>query len=267
MSPAPKSPPCLIGLLLCCLSAAQAGTQAGTQAGIQADGDWRGSGGAAVSASSGNSESASVLLNLDLARLTDVDKISLGGAYNYGRSQTAGVTTLSAKRWNAFGQYDHNLSARSYLFGKLGLEADELAFLDWRIGMSTGLGYKLADTEATRFSVFGGAGYTEDRYSQPQRIDGRLDTRFRRANLVFGQESQHQLTANTSLKQWLELAPGLSGDKARLTRFSSGLAVAMNRSLSLSMGLTITHNSAPPAGRKATDSLLFTGIQFKLGQR
>jgi len=39
----------------------------------------------------------------------------------------------------------------------------------------------------------------------------------------------------------------------------------MSRTLSLAVGFTANHNSQPPAGQKSTDTLLFTGINFKLG--
>jgi len=67
------------------------------------------------------------------------------------------------------------------------------------------------------------------------------------------------------LKQRLESPAGVSGDKANLTDFSADLNVAMTCTLSLEVGVTAKHNSAPPAGQKSTDTLLFTGINVKLG--
>ena len=67
------------------------------------------------------------------------------------------------------------------------------------------------------------------------------------------------------MKQRLESPAGVSGDKADLTDFSAGLNVVMTRTLSLEVRFTARHNSAPPAGQKSTDTLLFTGINVELG--
>lgn len=229
------------------------------------DGLWRGSGGAALSQTSGNSESTSAAITANATNATLRDKTTLGGAFNYGRSKSEGVSTTNTNKWNLFGQYDYNLGPRLYGFGRLGGEADELAELDLRATLSAGLGYKLIDSTDTSFNVFGGASYSTDRYSAPQIIDSRIGTRFSRSSLVLGEESTHKISENTRFKQRLEYSAGVSGDKANLTDFSAGLNVAMTRTLSLEVGFTAKHNSAPPAGQKSTDTLLFTGINVKFG--
>ncbi len=231
----------------------------------KADGLWRGAGGAAFSATSGNGDTTSFLLNADMAVATARDKISLGGAYNYGRSKAGNVSTTNSNKWNGFGQYDYNLSPQLFVFGKLGLEGDEVSKLDLRSSLAGGLGYKIIDTKETSFSVFGGLAYSSDKYSVRQNIGGKTDTRFSRSSLFLGEESSHQLSASTAFKQRLELYPGLSGDKAQIAKFASGLTVAMSGTLSLNLGLTANHNSEPPRGQKATDYGVFTGVNVKLG--
>lgn len=237
----------------------------GAQAEAKTDGLWRGSGGAALSMTSGNSEATSLALTLSMSNQTLQDKTTLGAAYNYGRGKTAGVSTTTNNKWNAFGQYDYNLGPRVYGFGRLGGEGDQLAKLDLRANLSGGLGYKLVDTPSTSFNVFGGLGYTSDRYSVLQTIDGRSATRFSRSSVVLGEESSHKLSDNTRFSQRFEHAIGVTGDKARLSKFTAALSVAMSRSMSLAVGLTANHNSAPPNGQKSTDTLLFTGVNLKLG--
>lgn len=232
---------------------------------LKTDGLWRATGGAALSQSSGNTEATSVAITLDAVNATTSDKTTLGGAYNYGRSKAAGISTTNTEKWNLFGQYDYNLGPRMYGFGRLDGQGDKLADLDLRLGLSAGLGYKLIDNANTTFNLFGGAGYTTDRYGAAQMIDGRTNTRFSRSSLILGEESTHKISASTDFKQRLEYAAGLSGDKANLTKFTAGLQVAMSRTLSLAVGFTANHNSAPPAGQKSTDTLLFTGINVKLG--
>lgn len=230
-----------------------------------ADGQWRGTGGAAVSATSGNSSTQAVLLNAEMARATAADKITLGGAINYGRSKADGVTSTTANKWNGAGQYDFNLSPALFAFGKLGLEGDQLTDLSLRSTLAGGLGYKLIDTPDLKFTLSGGLGYSTDRYDALKTIGGKTAKGFSRASLYLAEESEHQLSKTTSFKQRLELFPGVSGDKAMLARFSAGLGVAMSGTMSLSLGVTSTYNSKPAAGSKKNDLGVFTGLNLKFG--
>ncbi len=250
------------------LSCIALGITAATGALAQAktDGQWRGAGGAALSATSGNTSSTSLLLNADAARATAADKITLGGNINYAKSKNAaGVDQTTANKWAGFGQYDYNLTPQLFAFGKLGLEADKLIDLSLRTSLAGGLGYKVINTEQTTFDLFGGLGYTNDKYSVKQTIAGKTDTSFSRASVYLGEASTHQLSPTVAFKQRLELYPGISGDKAMLAKFNAGLAVAMSSTLNLTVGLTDSYNSKPPVGVKKNDLGLFTGINVKFG--
>jgi putative salt-induced outer membrane protein len=242
-----------------------AGLAVAAQAETVADGQWRGAGGAAAAYTSGNSSSSTLALNIEMARATAADKIILGGNVNYGTSKVAGVSTTNTDKWNGFGQYDWNLGPQLFAFGKLGLEGDKVAKLDLRTTLAGGLGYKVVDSKELAFTVFGGAGYSTDKYSVAQTIGTRTDTNFSRTSLYLGEESAHQLTPSTSFKQRLELYPGMSGDKAMMAKFSAGLAVSMTGTMSLNVGLTDAYNSKPPQGLKKNDLGVFTGINIKLG--
>jgi uncharacterized protein DUF481 len=75
---------------------------------VKTDGEWRGLGGAALSVSSGNTTSSALLVNLDMARATERDKITLGAAVNYAKNKSDGVSRTTANKWAATGQYDYN---------------------------------------------------------------------------------------------------------------------------------------------------------------
>jgi len=193
------------------------------------------------------------------------DKLTLGGAVNYAKSKTGGVDQTTANKWAGNGQYDYNLSPQLFVFGKLGLESDKLVDLKLRTALAGGLGYKLINTEQTSFEIFGGLGYTTDKYDVSRTIAGKTDTTFSRASVYLGEASSHQLSPTVSFKQRLDLYPGVSGDKAVLAKFNAGLAVAMSSTLNLTVGLTSAYNSKPPAGTKSNDVGFFTGVNVKFG--
>lgn len=233
---------------------------------VKTDGEWRGAAGAAVAATSGNSESSTLALSADMLRATTADKLAFGANASYARSKNAaGVTSTTANKWSAFGQYDRNLTAQLYAFGKLGLEGDELISLALRTAVAGGLGYKLVDTKESAFSLFGGVGYTVDQYDTPQTIGSKTAKRFSRASVYLGEESSHTLSASTTFKQRLELYPGVSGDKALLAKFTAGLSTAVSNTLSFNVNLVADHNSKPPAGRRDTDWGVLAGLSVKFG--
>lgn len=229
------------------------------------DGLWRGVAGASLAATSGNTSTQALAVNVDAARLTTADKIATGAFVNYGKNKVAGVSTTTANKWAAFGQYDFNLGPRTVAFGRLGLEGDGLADLDLRTALAGGLGYKVVDEKDTKFTVYGGVGYSTDKYGVAKTIAGTTDTSFSRTSLYLAEESSHQLSATTSFKQRLDLFPGVSGDKAVLAKFTAGLSVAMSSALSLTVGLQDSYNSKPAAGQKKNDMTLLTGINMKFG--
>ncbi len=220
----------------------------------KADGLWRGTGGAALAVTSGNSSTQAMNLNTEMVNITAVDKITLGAGISYAKSKGSAAST---NKWAAAGQYDYNLTPRTFVFGKLGLEGDKVANLDLRTTVAGGVGYKVIESKPLNFNVFGGVAYSKDKYTTGPDAS--------RTSLMLGEESSHVLSDTTSFRQRLELYPGLSGDKAKIAKFSAGLSVAMSSTLSLNVGLTDTYNSKPPAGFKKNDMALFTGINVKLG--
>ena len=74
------------------------GSTAAIAAPPPADGQWRGTGGAALSATSGNSSTQAFMLGADMARLTAQDKITLGGAANYARCKVDGSNKITANK-------------------------------------------------------------------------------------------------------------------------------------------------------------------------
>ena len=230
------------------------------------DGLWRGIAGAALSATSGNSETSSALLNADGARASDHDKISLGANFNQARgTNDAGERTTTADKASAFGQYDRDFAPRWFGFGRLSFDRDALIDLSSRTTLSGGVGFRVIDSPTNSFTLLGGLGHTTERYSSTQTITNETDTRFHRLSAFLAEESAHKLTESTSFKQRLESNPALDGSGAVLWKFDAKLDVAINSSLSLSVGVIDTYNTEPPEGAVKNDVTLFTGINVKFG--
>ena len=231
-----------------------------------ADARWHGVAGASFAAASGNTESLALQLTLDLERHRAHDKTSVSAYVNEGRSKDNGdaTSTTTAGKWGVSGQYDRDLDAAWYGFGKLSFEHDRVVDLTLRSIAGAGLGYHLIQTDALSFDVFGGLSYTVSRYSTVQTIDGSTARHFYSTGGLLGEESSHQFTDTVSFKQRLEYYPAISGSKSQLLKFNALLGVSMTKTLSLSVGLTDTYDSQPAEGRKRNDASLFTGVNVKL---
>jgi putative salt-induced outer membrane protein len=233
-----------------------------TQAQTVNDGAWRGTMGISTTLSSGNTDTRTTLINGDMASKTDTSKTSVLAYVN--NASAAGVST--ANRKGITGQYDYNLSKQLYAYGRAGLESDKVKDLSSRLGLGAGLGYHVINTASTEFDVYGGLGYSKDKYGMVQTIGGKTSSSFGRMELVLGESSTHKLSDTIGFKQKFELFNGLSGDKAKRYELSAGLDVALAKTISLNMGLMRQHNGTVAAGVKKNDTQLFTGINIGLGR-
>lgn len=229
------------------------------QATVKPDGQWRAALGLGASAASGNTKSSNLSLNGDAVRVTDQNKISLYGNAQYARSN--GVTTGEQVRLG--GRYDQNLSAALFAFGGLDLERNKGSNLQLRSQLSGGLGWHAVKTPTTTWDLFGGLGYTSDQYFDDMLVDGQMRGSYSYPSLLLGEESTHKLSETTSAKQRLTVLPSLKNSGEFRANWDAGLAVAMSKTMNLNVGFSVAHNSEPGPGRKATDTLLTTGVSVK----
>ena len=245
---------CLSTLLLLAAGLTQAQVQA--QAKVKPDGRWRAALGLGASASSGNTDATNVSLTGEAVRATDITKSTLYGGLQYARS--SGTTTNEQFRLG--GRHDRDIGDTFFAFGGADLERNKFANLKLRGQLNGGVGYHVIRTPDTTFDLFGGLGYTQDKFVSPTLVDGAVRDSYGYLSLVLAEESSHQITDNTSFKQRLSLYPNLRNSGEFRATFDAGLSVAMNKTFNLTVGVAVAHNSDPGPGRKATDTLLTTGV-------
>ncbi len=226
---------------------------------------WSGLASASLAFSGGSSDSATALVNIDMARKLMHSKTSFVASLNYAAALVDGRRETSASKWLVSAQQDRNLNEVLYAFAKASVDGDRMLELSRRIKLSTGLGYHLkADADDT-FDIFGGVSYGDRRYKSPQTLHGVTDTHFQRPGGIFGEESAHQLSPSVTIKQRFEAYPDFSQVRAHSASFNGSLGVVLTERLSLSLTLTMTFNQYAPTGVARTDTSLFTGFSLKLG--
>ena len=245
--------------LICAALALGATGLAQAQATVKPDGQWRAVFGLGLSYASGNTDSSNLSMTGDAVRATDRDKWSAYLNANWARSSS--VTTTEQTRLG--GRYDRNLGPAYFAYGGVDIENNRFANLEPRSMLSAGMGWHVVRSPATTFDLFGGLGYTVDKYREPMVVGGELRDSYSYASLPLGEESTHKLSATTSARQRLVVVANLKDTGEYRATWDAGLAVAMTRGLNLTVGLSVLYNSDPGLGRKSTDTLFTTGIAVK----
>lgn len=221
------------------------------------DGAWRGSIGASLSSASGNNESVSATLSADAVRKTPDDKIAASLQSLYGRREKAGVTERTASLFRASVRYDRDFSESTYGFVGVDTEKNKLADLKWRHSPSAGAGLHLRKSDAFTFDVFAGYSYSREAlYSGTTRTFDEV---------LFGEETTHKFSEQTSFRQRLVLYPNLSESGEYRLVFDAALLAPLIARWNLTLNVSTRYQSNPPLGVRKNDTLVFAGLQYRWG--
>lgn len=242
------------GLYLAGLSGATA------QLAVKEDNQWRYSLGVGGSVASGNSSTKSLNVNADAVKASAKEKWTLYGRLLYGEDNEE----TTSDQISTGVRYDRNLSANWFHFGTLDWLRDRPANLNQRWSINSGFGYHIFKEEFQYWDVLAGLGYSYDELADPSVVSDRLRSNYGRAELLLGEQSHHQLTPSTSLKQRLSIFPNLEDSKQYRGVFDTTLAVAMNSRFSLTASLNYRYNSDPGSDLEKRDLLFITGISVKM---
>ena len=223
------------------------------------DGHWRGTLGAGLSASGGNTETTTATVNAEATRATARNRWYLNGKGLYARDH--GETTGDQQHLGA--RYELELGHRYFASAGLDLDRDKIAELKYRISPNVGGGYRLVDRDDLHFNVFSGLGYVREAYTEPRDVDGRPADGNNYPTLIVGEDSAHQFNDTITGHQRLAVLPNLRQTGEYRVEFDSGLAFAMTKKIALNVGFTVRYDSAASDGVDKTDTLFTTGVQMK----
>ena len=214
---------------------------------------WSGKGQLGFLSTHGNTSSESANAKLDLTYLEEPWKHTLSLLGFYGKSGDI----VAAERFEAQAQSNYSITSRLYAFGMLHYTHDEFNGFVYQAEATVGIGYKVLDSNADKFSVQLGPGYQrlrpEGLRKDPdgavvQRIPGDTESG---AIASFGANYEHDFNANTKLTDKLLIE---SGSANTSVENDLSVQVKMSQKLALAAGWTIQNNSKPPAGLKSEDT-------------
>ena len=234
--------------------------QAAAQLTVKEDGQWRYAAGVGASWASGNSSSKSVSLTADAVKATPKDKWTLYGRLLYAEDREE----TTSDQLSAGARYDWNISPTWFHFGILDWLRDRPANLEYRISINSGLGYHIFKRDDGFWDLFAGIGYAQDDLVQRTEVSDTERSRYGRAELLLGQQSEHRISDTTTLKQRLSFLPSLDDSDSYRGVFDTTLSVAINRRFDLTAALNYRYNSQPGTGLDKIDVLFVTGFTVKM---
>ena len=243
------------------LALAPALTAYGDEAPPPPQGVFIGKGQVGFLSSRGNSDAESLNANIDVLRYDGPwkNEIYVGGLYG----KNSGI--VSAERWETWGQSNYTISGDLFVFGGLRYEHDLFDGFQYQASVTSGLGYKLINTDDTKLTVQAGAGY---RRLRPETIDkdasGAVIARTPleatgEAIATAGVDFSHAFSKTTVFTNKFLTEAGSSNT---LLRDDLALTVKMSDKLALSVGYGIKDNTKPPAPLKKLDTVASVNLVF-----
>jgi putative salt-induced outer membrane protein len=215
---------------------------------------WTGKGEAGVAVASGNTHSQSANARVAIARKLETWENSATLAGVYLRSD--GDTT--AQRWEIGLQTRHTFSADTFWFGGLRYEEDRFSGFDHQGVISTGVGRKFIENDATKLSGQAGLGYKFHETIDPVMMS--RDTQRKLVGVVSA-GLEHSLNGSTSFFD--RFSAEISGDNNFLQN-EIGLSVKMSDRMALALAYAVRHNTEPPAGFRKTDTLSTINLVYEV---
>lgn len=236
---------------------------------------WSGTADTGLALTRGNSETASFTFAAKSVRETPRDKLTVYGNYIFANNSSIPPTVTTADALDAGIRGDLNIhSGRLFVFALGDFQTNQLQHLDLRSVFGGGFGYHFLKTANTTFDLFGGITYDRDSFGgyntanpAPPPVLLLVPSSVQNsAEAVLGEEFDTKLSKRTALTERFSVYPNLSHTGDFRFQLDSTLSTQINKWLSWHTTLSDRYINYPPAGLKANDLLLSTGLRVIWGK-
>jgi putative salt-induced outer membrane protein YdiY len=235
---------------------------------------WSGTLDTGLALTRGNSETANFTLAGKAVRETARDKLTVYGDYIFANNSSVPPTVTTANSLDAGLRGDLNIRPRVFVFALTDYQTNQLQHLDLRSVFGGGFGYHLIKTANTTFDIFGGVTYDRDSFGAynvanpaPPPVLLLIPSSVQNsAEVIVGEEYDTKLSKRTSLTERFSFYPNLSHTGDYRFQLDSAISTQMKKWLSWQATLSDRYISYPPAGLKANDLLISTGLRVIWGK-
>lgn len=163
--------------------------------------------------------------------------------------------STSSNRFTISNGLNYSLSERSYAVGALRYDRDQFSSFRYQASVAAGYGYRVLTGEVHHLSIEAGPGYQFAEIRDTGETDNQAILRAM-ANYRW------QIADTTKLVNRLLVE---SGSQNTFVENALNLNVGLNSRLSLSTGVTWTHNTDVEPGRKKNDTLTTINLVYNFG--
>jgi len=214
---------------------------------------WTGSASAGLGLTSGNSDTRNVNLAFETTRDARTKHV-LKFAALYLWSEQDGES--SADRLSFLARYEYKLTSRAFTFGQVQYLRDPFKEIEYLVAPTGGLGYKVVDTDRTKFSVDGGIGGSWEKNTG-------LDVEFSGA-VTAGEQFSHKLTETASLTEAVSALWKMDDFGDALYTFGAGIAATVTTRTSMKLEVLDTYKTKPPTEDvEENDVALLASLVYK----
>lgn len=211
---------------------------------------WSGNANLGAGLTSGNSDTSSIKADAELKARWEKQRVKLSADYN--REKDSGNITVNNR--SAGVEHDYFFAPKWFVGSKAAFEQDDIADLDLRTDLSTGLGYQMFEQDDLNLSIVAGPGYQREKFNtgitnSKMTANWRLDYNQKFFDDSFRLFHKHQLNAP------------IDDFNAFLLQSKSGVSVPLRKGVIASGEVDFDWDNAPAAGTKKQD----TTYSLKLG--
>lgn len=211
---------------------------------------WETSAAAGVTLTRGNSRTLLFTGNILGIRKWEKNEAQLGvdGAYgeNNGLKNNESV--------HGFGQYNRLFNDRWFGFARVDALHDAVADVEYRVGLSGGMGYYFIKNETTSLSAEVGPGVIFEKQGSTERTY---------MTLRVAERFEHKLSKTARVWQSFEWLPQVDRWKNYILNSQVGIEADLTAKLALQAYVQDTYDNEPAPGRLKNDVKLVTGLRYK----
>jgi putative salt-induced outer membrane protein len=214
---------------------------------------YTGSLGGGLAVTNGNTDTRTFNLTGTILRDPQTKNV-LKATASYLRGNQSSVSSLDQTSINVRDEY--TVSSRTFVFSQLDYLRDQFKQIVFFWVPSTGVGYKLINTDLTQFNIDGGTGAVIEK--NPGKGASRT------GNLSVGERFQRKLTTSATLTEKLTSVWKVNNFGDSLTNFSIGLTTTVTGKIQLKVEFADSYKNKPPSPSvKKNDTTLLTTFVMK----
>ncbi len=208
---------------------------------------WYGSVAATANATSGNSDTFDIGAGANFGTFDGTNGHDFRLSLKYG--ETSGTTTAS--KLSLGYDYTRNLSGRTYAYGKLNTIYDEFGSYTKDTFVGFGLGYRVIDTDQTRWMLQAGPGYRV--------AEDSTGADFKETAVAASSKYFQSLSANAFLTNDTDI---LASDSDTVVTNDLGVSMRLTNSLAMRTSVQTTYHTDPTPGLKSTDNTFGVSLVY-----